>query len=40
LTAIEAYLIFDERLSLAAIGGMALVAVGVALVVLRRTTTT
>jgi drug/metabolite transporter (DMT)-like permease len=39
LTAIEAYLIFDERLSLAAIGGMALVAVGVALVVLRRTTT-
>jgi drug/metabolite transporter (DMT)-like permease len=37
LTAIEAYLLFDERLSLAAIGGMALVAIGVALVVLRRT---
>jgi drug/metabolite transporter (DMT)-like permease len=40
LTAIEAYLLFDERLSMAAIGGMALVAVGVALVVLRRTTPT
>jgi drug/metabolite transporter (DMT)-like permease len=40
LTAIEAYLIFGERLSLAAIGGMALVAIGVALVVLRRSTTT
>ena len=37
LTAIEAYLLFNERLSLAAIGGMALVAVGVALVVVRRT---
>jgi len=37
LTAIEAYLLFDERLSVAAIGGMALVAVGVALVVVRRT---
>ena len=37
LTAIEAYLLFDERLSLAAIGGMALVVVGVALVVIRRT---
>ena len=40
LTAIEAYLLFDERLSLAAIGGMALVVVGVALVVIRRTAQT
>ena len=38
LTAIEAYLLFDERLSLAAIGGMALVAFGVALVVVVRRT--
>jgi len=37
LTAIEAYLLFGERLSPAAVGGMALVAVGVALVVVRRT---
>ena len=36
LTAIEAYLLFDERLSLAAIGGMALVVAGVALVVVKR----
>jgi drug/metabolite transporter (DMT)-like permease len=37
LTAVEAYFMFDERLSLAAIGGMALVVIGVALVVIRRT---
>ena len=36
LTAIEAYLLFDERLSVAAIGGMALVVLGVALVVVKR----
>ncbi len=36
LTAVEAYLLFDERLSLAAIGGMAMVVIGVALVVVRR----
>lgn len=36
LTAIEAYLLFDERLSAEAIGGMALVAAGVALVVVKR----
>jgi drug/metabolite transporter (DMT)-like permease len=36
LTAIEAYLLFDERLSLAALGGMAMVVAGVALVVVKR----
>ena len=36
LTAIEAYLLFDERLGMLALGGMALTALGVALVLLRR----
>jgi drug/metabolite transporter (DMT)-like permease len=35
LTALEAWLLFDERLSAGAIGGMALTAIGVALVVRR-----
>jgi drug/metabolite transporter (DMT)-like permease len=36
LTAVEAWLLFNERLGWAAVGGMALVAVGVAMVVVRR----
>lgn len=39
LTAIEAYFMFDERLSLISMGGMVLVVAGVALVVIRRSAT-